>query len=243
MKTSSFILTVAAPGATTVPSAPAVSVVTEAGMSRAPVKPTKFSWLTLLLFQTAALFLAGCSDWKYDVTVQGVAFGQVKIEDNGLVIGELKEDTLIGGRPCKRGWVHLRPNGVPVGFTASRAIDLGRFTIPAETWVFQNEDGVVTVCAFPRDTEVQGHWCLGNGGPEGAQAAFYASGSLKQYFLRHDTRIQDIPCKGGLFNELIELHENGRLKGCVLSEELVRDGRSYPKGARLRFDPDGRNVP
>jgi hypothetical protein len=40
--------------------------------------------------------LAACSDWKYDVTVQDVAFSKVRIEDNGLVIGQLKKDTLIG---------------------------------------------------------------------------------------------------------------------------------------------------
>lgn len=197
----------------------------------------------LLLLQAASLLLASCSDWKYDVTVQGVAFSKVKIEDNGLVIGELKEDTLIGGRPCKRGWVHLRPNGVPVGFTASREIDLRRFTIPTGTWVFQNENGVVTVCAFPRDTEVQGHSCRGSGGPEGVQAAFYPSGSLKEYFLRHDTRIQEVPCKGGLIRQSIKLHENGRLKECILSEELVRDGHTYPAGTPLRFDADGRIIP
>ena len=201
----------------------------------------KSNWFTLLLIPAAALFLAGCFNWQYDVTVKGVAFSQVRVEGDGLVIGQIKEDTLIGGRPCKQGWVHLRGNGVPVGFTASREIDLGRFKIPAETWVSQNKDGVVTVCAFPRDTEVQGHLCRGGwGGSEGVQAAFYPDGALKQYFLRHDTRIRDIPCRAGLFNESIELYENGQLKACVLSEELTHDGRTYHKGTRLRFDPDGR---
>ena len=207
------------------------------------MRTTKSNWLTLLLFQAAALLLAGCFDWQHEVTVKGVAFSKVRMEDNGLVIGLLKEDTLIGGRPCKRGWVHLHSNGVPAGFTASREIDLGRVKIPAETWVFQNEDGVVTVCAFPRDTEVQGHLCRGSGGSEGVQAAFYPDGALKQFFLRHDTRIQDIPCRAGLFSEAIWLHEDGRLKDCVLSEELVRDGRTYHQGTRLRFDPDGRIIP
>ena len=206
------------------------------------MKATKSHWCVLVCFQAAVLLLAGCFDWQYDVTIKGVAFSKVRTEDNGLVIGQLKEDTLIGGRPCKRGWVHLRLNGVPVDFTASRDIDLGRFRIPAETWVFQNEQGVVTVCAFPRDTEVQGHLCHGSGGPKGVQAAFYPDGALKQYFLRHDTRIQGIPCKAGIFDESIELHASGRLKACVLSEEFVSDGRTYPKGTRLRFDPDGRII-
>lgn len=207
------------------------------------MRTTKSPWLTVLLFQAAALLLAGCRDWQHDVTVQGVAFSKVRMEDNGLVIGLLKEDTLIAGRPCRQGWVHLWPNGIPAGFTASREIDLGRFKIPAETWVFQNRDGVVTVCAFPRDTEVQGFPCRGSGGPEGVQAAFYPDGALKEFFLRHDTRIQDIPCKAGLFGEPVWLHENGRLQACVLSEDLVRDGRTYPKGTHLRFNSDGRIMP
>ncbi|HTZ21276.1 MAG TPA: hypothetical protein VMC06_10375 [Opitutaceae bacterium] len=206
------------------------------------MRTTSITRLTQLSL-AAALLLAGCFDWQHDVTVQGVAFSKVRVEDSGLVIGQLKEDTLIGGRPCKRGWVHLRANGVPVGFTASREIDMGRFKIPADTWVFQNQDGVVTVCAFPSDTEVQGHLCRGSGGPKGVQAAFYADGALKQFFLRHDTRIENIPCRAGIFGESIELHANGRLKACVLSEDFVRDGHSYPKGTHLRFGADGRLVP
>lgn len=207
------------------------------------MKTSKSSWLPLCFFPAAALLLAGCFDWQHDVTVQGVAFSQVRTEDNGLVIGLLKEDTLIGGRPCQRGWVHLRPNGVPVGFTASREIDLGRLKIPAETWVFQNDEGVVTVCAFPRDTEVQGHLCRGSGGPKGVQAAFYPDGALKQFFLSQDVRIEDVPCKAGVFRESVWLHDNGRLRQCVLSEEFVRDGRTYQRGALIRFAPDGRILP
>ena len=210
------------------------------------MKTTKFHWPTLLWFPVAVLLLAGCFNWQHDVVVQGVTFSKVRMEGD-VVIGQLKEDTVIGGRPCKRGWVHLSGNGVPVGFTAAGEIDLGRFKIPANTWVSQNKDGVVTICQFPRDTEVQGHLCCGGGwvggGPEGIQTAFYPDGALSKFFLRHDTRIQDVSCKAGLMSEMIELHENGRLKACVLSEDLTRDGRTCHKGTRLRFDPDGRIIP
>lgn len=205
-------------------------------------------WLTRLVLPAAALLLAGCVNWQHDVVVKGVAFSKVRMAGADLAIGQIKEDTVIGGRPCKRGWVHVRGNGVPVAFTAAREIDLGRFKIPAETWVIQTEKGVVKICAFPPgDTAVQGHLCRGGGwlggGPEGIQAEFYPDGALRKYFLSHDTRIQDIPCKAGLLNEIIELHESGRLKACVLSADLTRDGRTYPQGTRLRFDPDGRIMP
>jgi hypothetical protein len=207
-----------------------------------PMNTMKSSWLGLVVVQ-AVLLPTGCFEWKYDISERGAAFSKVRYEENGLIIGALKEDTVIGGRPCKQGWVHICANGVPVGFTASREIDLGRFEIPSETWVLQDQSGVVTVCAFPRDTEIQGHLCRGNGGPKGVQTAFYPSGALKQYFLRRDTRVQGILCRRGLFNEFIELYENGALKGCVLGEDLMREGRRYAKGTHLQFDPKGQVVP
>ena len=198
---------------------------------------------SVIAFALAAFLFAGCSEWQRDVTVRGVAFSKMKINQRGFIIGVLKEDTMIAGRPCQRGWVHIHSNGVPAGFTSAKPITAARFTIPAETWVFQNSDATVTVCAFPRDTTVQGHLCRGSGGPKGVQAAFYPSGALKQYFLRHDTKIQEIPCKAGVLGQSIELHENGRLKACVLSESLTRDGRTYQKGRRVQLDPEGRILP
>jgi hypothetical protein len=201
------------------------------------------NWILFLLLQGAAFILVGCFQWHYDVTEGGIAFDRVRVEENGLLVGELKEDTLISGRLCKKGWIHVLSSGVPVAFTAARDFNAWRFTIPAGTWVFQNGAGVVTVCAFPRDLEVQGYVCRGSGGPKGVQTAFYADGSLKEFFLPHDTKIQGVPCRSGLINEAVELHPNGRLKACALSEDYVRDGRVYAKGTRLRFDRDGRIAP
>ena len=206
------------------------------------MKASKSNLLAVVFLQAAVSVFFGCFRWQYDVSEQGVVFTKVRTENSGLMIGELKEDATIGGRPCKRGWVHVMPNGVPVGFTASRSIDLGRLRIPADTWVFHNKDGVVTVCAFPGDTEVQGHLCRGSGGPKGIQAAFYPDGALKEFFLRDDTRIDGVPCKAGILNESIKLHENGRLMGCVLGADYLSGGRTYPRGTQLRFDPDGRVI-
>lgn len=188
--------------------------------------------------------MGGWFGWQNDVTIQGIAFSKARTEKKtGIVIGRLDTPTVIAGRPCKEGWVHLYQNGVPAGFTAAEDIKLERFTIPAETWVIQGEAGTVKVCAFPRDTEIQGHLCRGSGGPKGIHAAFYPSGALRQYYLRHDTRIHGVPCMSGLTNQSIELHENGRLKACRLSEDFTVDGRVYAKGKRIEFDPAGRIVP
>lgn len=193
---------------------------------------------------TVGLLVAGgCSDWKYDVTHRGLAFSKFKTEPNGLAIGWLNADTVVGHRPCKQGWLHLYPNGVPAGFTAASDFDAGKFRIPADTWVMQNAEGVVRICAFPRDTEVQGHWCRGTGGPKGVQAAFHPDGALKQFFPVRETSIDGVPCDTGLVRGWIELHANGRLKSCRLSRDLVRDGRTLPKGARISLDPDGQILP
>jgi hypothetical protein len=187
----------------------------------------------------AVVLLGGCFGWQYDTTYAGVAFSRVRVE-RGLAIGVIRDDTVIGGRPCRRGWVHVRANGVPAGFTASRDIDLGRFSIPAGTWVFQDAGGTVTVCAFPKDTEVQGHLCRGGwGGSEGVQAAFYPDGALKQYFLARNSVIQGVPCKAGSLNESVELFENGRIRACVLSRDFRIGARTYPQGARVHFNQEG----
>jgi hypothetical protein len=203
------------------------------------VKSKIKSYAAVLLAFASALLVAGCEG--RDMAVNGVHLSNARTSESGLVIGQLKDDAVIGDRPCKHGWVQIDANGVPVGFTASREIDLGRFKIPADTWVIQNGDGVVTACAFPQDTEVQGHLCSGGGllgGAEGIQTAFYPDGALKSYFLRADTRIQGIPCMATVFVP-VDLYEDGGLKACALSEEIVRDGHTYPKGARLRFDSNG----
>jgi hypothetical protein len=194
----------------------------------------------VLALAAAGLLFAGDGfGWQHDVTLQGIAFAKVKTEANGLLIGRIAADTVVHDRPCQRGWLHLHPNGVPSAFTAAREITLARVTIPVGTWVRQNPDGVVTICAFPQDTEVQGHWCRGSGGSKGVQVAFYPDGALKQFFPPRPTTIDGVPCATGLVHGSIELHGNGRLKSCRLADDLVRDGRKLRKGTRIQLTPDG----
>jgi rhomboid family GlyGly-CTERM serine protease len=111
------------------------------------------------------LLTLGCHSWREEATLAGVPFEKARVERDEI-IGVIKEDRLIAGRPCRRGWVHLYTNGIPSGFTASRAIDLPRFTIPPNTWVLQDRTGAVRICAFPQDITIQGHLCRGGtGGP------------------------------------------------------------------------------
>lgn len=196
--------------------------------------------LLLLVIVSFPLLASSCFTWQRDVSIRGVPFQRVRIEKNGLAIGRIEDDMMIGGRPCRKGWVQLHTNGMPAAFTAADEIQLPALRIPRGTWVIQDPNGIVSICAFPGDTEVQGHLCRGSGGPAGVQASFYPSGRLKQFYLRDDTTIQDIPCKSGVLGNSIELHENGQLKTCTLGKSITRDGKPYQKGKRVQIDAQGR---
>ena len=198
---------------------------------------------TLVVLVAASLALGSCSKWQHGVAVNGTVFSQVKIDDHGFTIGLLTRETVIGDRLCKQGWVHMHPNGVVAAFTASEPVPFGKFMIQSDTWVKQDERGIVTICAFPRATDVQGHWCRGTGGPKGVQTAFYPGGTLKQYYPVCDVLIDGMPCRAGAFNGWIELHENGRLKSALLDADLEREGQHYRRGTRVEFDTEGRIVP
>lgn len=179
------------------------------------------------------------ADWQRDVTRHGVIFTKVRTTADGLHIGHIDTETVIGGRACRPGWLHLHPDGTPAAFTAAHNIVLPRFTIPAGTWVQQDPSGIITVCSFPRDIIVQGHLCRGTGGAKGVQTAFFPSGALKQFFPARPTIIDEVPCGPGLTRGWVELHENGRLKSCLLGENWSNRGRQLRKGTRITLTPEG----
>jgi hypothetical protein len=143
-------------------------------------------------------------------------------------------------RPLSAAATGGYPSGNVSGFTAASNIVLSRFVIPSNTWVFQNNDGIVTKCAFPSDTEVQGHVCRGSSlGSEGVQTAFYPDGALKQFYTRKTVQIDGVQCKTGLFQPGIELYENGSLRSATLAAEFDCHGRVYRKNERLQLTPEG----
>jgi hypothetical protein len=185
--------------------------------------------------------LAGCAVWHENVELHGVKFQRATVDSKGLVIGYMEADAVVGGRPCRKGWIHLHPNGTPAGFTASQDIALPRYTIPAGTWVIQNPDGIVTVCAFPRDVEIQGHVCRGSAdGPTGVQTAFYPNGALKQFFAPGPVTIDGVPCRSSLFEPGIELYENGKLRRAVVARDFTLEGQVHHQGEPIQLASDGR---
>ncbi|RXK55291.1 hypothetical protein ESB00_05170 [Oleiharenicola lentus] len=195
-----------------------------------------------LLIFGFALFLpiaALAASWQRNVTLHGVLFTKVRTDAAGFHVGEIDTETVVGGRACRPGWLHLHPDGTPAAFTAAHEIALPRLTIPAGTWVRQDTAGNITTCAFPTDTTVQGHLCRGTGGPKGVQTAFYPDGALKQFFPVRPTTLDGVPCAPGLVRGAIELHANGRLKSCLLGDTWVHAGRKLRKGTRITLTADG----
>lgn len=203
------------------------------------------AYLTVLLAVfVSVLFSAQVrgAEWKKNITIDGIAYDQVKVEPDGKTIGYLAAAAEIRERPCARDWVHLHPNGELALFKLQRDLELPVLKLPADTWVFQNENGLVVCCAFPKDTEVQGQLCRGTGGPKGAQVALYDSGRLKQFFPTKPTRIDVVLCDTSLIKGSVVLYENGRLKSCLLAEDLKQEAKTFSKGMRVKFDETGKAI-
>ncbi|MFI5336895.1 MAG: hypothetical protein ACHQ5A_08930 [Opitutales bacterium] len=203
------------------------------------MKRNALRWLVV----ASLAWLAGCSDWRFNVVENGVTYARIRVVRDGFRIGELAQDATIGGRACRKGWVHLHANGVPAGFTAAQPFPLGPNTVPAGTWVFQNEAGVVTVCSFPRDIVIQGYPLRCSGGPKGVQTAFYPNGALRQFYPQGRVLVGTIPCRARPFEPGIMLYENGRLRSAVLAADWEIEGKSCRQGELIRLDPNGHLQP
>lgn len=199
----------------------------------------------LLAFAFTGLLLGSgfAATGQRDVTLHGVVFTKVRTGTDGFHIGRIDTETVVGGRACRAGWLHLHPDGTPAAFTAAHDIVLPHTTLPAGTWVTQDPAGVITVCALPRDTIVQGHLCRGTGGPKGVQVTFHPDGSLHRFFPAGPVVIDGVPCAPGLVSGMIELHPNGRLKSCRLAADHRIGGVKHRKGTRLTLPPEGHAQP
>jgi hypothetical protein len=157
-------------------------------------------------------------------------------------VQSLERDTIIQGYRCGRGWVHFHATGALRRFTSTEPIPLGRDTIPPGTWVTLDPNGALIRCNFPADTIIQGQLCRGTGGPKGTGTSFHSDGTLESFFPPADTSIQGVKCAGGMLDQMVGLHENGKLREAVLGENSVLDGHRCRKGDRVTWDQAGRVV-
>ena len=205
---------------------------------------------TILLWCIAATLIlgllsgvTGCAPWQIgaekDVVKNGISFQSFRELDDGSKLGELAEDTVIDGWPCKRGFVVFHPDWRLDELQLSRDYERNGVFMPAGTWVFPDARGNPGTCMFPRDVEIQGYRCRGSRmGKSGFMTQFYSTGQLKLFWTRKPVEVDGVVCKDSLFTE-ISLHANGRLRECIVDRSITLGSITYGKGTRLRLDASG----
>ena len=197
----------------------------------------------VLLFVAVVLSLVGCSSWEMgaekNVVKNGISFEAFRENANGSKMGTLKQDTRINGWPCKRDLVGFYSDWRLDEFHLFEDHVRNGISMPKGTRVFANKEGNPGTCIFPHDVQIQGHLCRGRG----IMTSFYPSGRLELFYTRRPIIIDGVHCNNGTGpGQYIQLHENGRLKQCMLDRSMTIGGKEYAKGAVLQFDEAGNMI-
>jgi hypothetical protein len=183
---------------------------------------------------------SGCKSWEYDVEKNGIHFKKISQSESGTIIGFMTEDHVIQSFPCEKGWIHFKDNFSLQSFQLNREFTYKNTMLPSHTWIHMPYKGQTGyILSLPFDFQIQGHLCSGNGGYKGTQTGFYDSGRLGSFYSPEDTAIDGVPCNATIFDN-INLHENGRLKSCKLSEDYSVDTVTLKKGSRIELDESGK---
>jgi hypothetical protein len=198
----------------------------------------------ICLFIAVALFWIGCSSWESgaekDVVKNGISFKAFREYENGQKLGTLNKDTRINGWPCRRNFVVFYPDWRLDELHLFEDYVRNGISMPKGTRVFPNKEGNPGTCIFPHDVQIQGHLCRGGG----IMTSFYKSGRLELFYTQDPIMIDGVPCKNGTGpGQYIQLHENGRLKQCMLDRSMTIGGKEYPKSAVLQLDEAGNVIP
>lgn len=180
------------------------------------------------------------TSWEYGKRVNNIDFTKIRYGvnngDTSVIIGFLKNKTVIQGYPCGADWIHFNKDWKLTLFKLDDKTIINNFEFPRNSWILNHYDKLV--CVFPGDTVIQGYLCKGSGGPKGVQTSIYPNGKLESFFTKDNIKIGEINCKGGVFNNII-LFDNGLLKECTLSKDQIVKGISYKKGTRINIDLNG----
>ena len=145
--------------------------------------------------------------------------------------------TKINGYYCK-GWITTTTDGKLVSFDSAAPIRVRGGVIPTGSRIvlFSNLK-VQSVCLF-KPTIIQGMPCIGYG-PESPAMTFYPNGTLRTFYVSHQTRIQGFLCHSGTFSRII-LSPEGKLLSCELAEDKVVDGQQIKARSIIYLDDKGR---
>ena len=190
----------------------------------------------------AVLFgTTGCAPWEVgadkNVVRNGIKYEVFRENDDGSTMGNLAEDTVIDGWPCRRGFINFHADSRLDECHLSREYERNGIVMPAGTRVFPDKSGNPGVCLFPHDVNVQGYPCRGNKSG-GFMTAFYANGRLHWFYTRHPVEVNGLSCKNTLF-QAIYLHPDGRLQKCKLDKPVTIDGVDYPSGFIIQLNRAG----
>ena len=202
--------------------------------------------ITAMLMLGLVAGTTGCAPWQVgaetDVVKNEIRFQSFREFDDGSKLGNLAEDTVIDGWPCKKGFVAFHPDWRLDELQLSRDDERNGVFMPAGTWVFPDARGNPVTCIFPRDVEIQGYLCRGSGtGKKGFMTRFYSTGRQRLFWSREPVQVDGFVCKDSQFTG-ISLHNNARLQECILDQPATFSSITYRKGTRLRLDASGKDV-
>lgn len=129
------------------------------------------------------------------------------------------------------------------GCLLARETVVAGHTFPEGSWPYFDPPGVLKCVFLAHDYKVQGYLLRGEG--HNYQTCFHPSGWLEFGNLKEPTVIQGVPCGISSFRVWmskgpsgIKFHDNGRLKGCRLSEDI----HSFKKDKWVEIDREGNVV-
>lgn len=172
-----------------------------------------------------------------------VYFPAVSAEFSGkLTKLKLEEPAEIDGIPCMNEAL-MYPDGRLEGCSLARDTKVSGHMFPKGSWPYFDPPGVLKCVFLEYDYEVQGY--LLRGERTNYQTCFYPNGWLRFGNLKEATVIQGVPCEKSTFEiwtligpSGVKFHDNGRLKGCLLSEDI----NSFKKHKLIEIDRDGNVV-
>lgn len=186
------------------------------------------------------------SSWQRDQQRYAVNFNKLRCDEQSCT-GHSSEPSQWLQIQCEAGWVSYFLNGQLEDCTLKKAwtyrtIDFS-FTLDAGTYVQFDADGSLRLTALAHNQSFQGIECKGSGdGISGFHTTFHRNGALHWCFPVSDPiTINDFSCRGGFWHG-IALHDNGRLKQCLLAHPINYHGEVLRAGKELQLDALGQVI-
>ncbi len=205
------------------------------------IRALSFKLLIPLIFFNFISCKSQYTKWINHVKIENIEFKKIRYKvvksDTLLLIGLLKNESVIDNYPCAADWVHLSKKFKLQLFKLSSDISIEKLRLHKDTWV-SLEKNAWYQCVFPKDTIIQGFKCMAGSGPDGISTNFDYEGNLRSFFSPDDIKIGKIFCSGGKNNQ-IGLLKNGSLEYCRLAIDHNINDIKYKQDQILHFDYNG----